>query len=617
MPRPEERDFAGFRIVRPLELGAGASVWEAEDPESGERVAVETLAGEASRDEFVTEWFTEVWDLVGELDVSGIVGVVETGEQDGVPFAVRVPAGETTLAERLERGGPLSSGAALQVLGEIGEALERAHDAGVVHGALEPSCVVFDEHARAHLAGFGRAEGDRREDVVALGSLLLAMLGDPPEEPEGSDPAESAEPAEAEAEEPDAGSAESAEAEADEGSDPEEGLDEPSPPTRWELDSAEVLRDVGRAGAAGEFARAADLIAAARAARPPKRNGSPGSGGGLRNLWLALAAVAVAILIVVLFLSGGDDDGPSSTAAATTAGASTTPSTPSSGPARPIPVRGYPVGVATSEGVVYAVTRDGASLDGFDEETGERVLGPVSLGIEAEDLTVSDGVAWITGVNGKPSGMLARVDLSAETPLATVTEIGGEPGPIVAAADAIWVVDEGQRRLLRFPTSELTRGTEPEVTDLEAQKPNGIASGAAALWVSDGDGGVVRVDPADPGEQKAFDVEGSPSNVLVAAGMVWVTDSTNGSVVGIDPDDGETQELAVGGEPVDLAADAEHLWAANADRYVTTIDLSAGTIELIDLSGAGGTPQAIAAGGQVWVTTGSGNTLVAIAPAAD
>ena len=61
-----------------------------------------------------------------------------------------------------------------------------------------------------------------------------------------------------------------------------------------------------------------------------------------------------------------------------------------------MPVRGFPIGVAAQDGVVYAATREGASLDGFDEETGARVLGPVELPGDARDVTVVNGVAWAT-----------------------------------------------------------------------------------------------------------------------------------------------------------------------------------------------------------------------------
>lgn len=580
MSRAEERDFAGYRIVRPLELGERASVWEAEDADSGARVAIETLAGEAARDEHVAEWFSEAWELVGELDEAAVVSVLSIGEQDGVPFAVRTPAGEVTLAERLERGGPLSAGAALQVLGEVGGALEAVHQAGVVHGALMPACVALDEHGRSHLAGFGRREGDRREDVRALGALLLAMLGAP-----GSTAA-NGEVATEDAEAP--------------------------PASRWELERAEALRAVGAAGAAGEYGRAAELVAAARAARPESSTDRDGR-AWIRPALLVAAAVAVIALIVILLAGGGGDesaDGAGSRTAATTDASLPTPAT---GPARPIPVRGFPVAVAVSDGVVYAVTRDGGSLDGFDEATGERVLGPVALGGAATDLILLDGVAWITEAD---EGAVARVDPVAEQPAATAIPTGGEPGPLVAAAGSIWVVDAAGRRLLRLPP-DATAATEPEAFDLDAADPDAIAFGRGSLWVGDGGGRVLRIDPDDPAEQRAFDVGGGPAAVTVAAGSVWVADADRGSVLALDPDSGATRiELAVGGEPADLAADREHLWAANADGFVTTIGLSSGAIEQIDLSGAGGRPWSIAVGEQVWVATGAGNSLVAIAAGA-
>lgn len=608
MPRPEERDFAGFRIVRPLELGERASVWEAEDPDGGEPVAIETLAGDASRDEDVTEWFTEAWELVSELDHRGIVSVLLIDEQDDVPFAVRTPAGELTLADRLEQGGPLASGAALQVLTEVGEALEAAHEAGVVHGALEPECVALDVHARAHLAGFGRREGDRREDVRALGSLLVEMLGDPPEEAvEDEDAPDDVQP---DAEDESQGEADGAGD--DEADEPEP---EPEVPSRWEAERAEVLREVGRAGADGQYARAADLVAAARAARPAREDVTSGDGGGHGRIVAWVLAAVVAVILLIVLLSGGDDDESGASQGATdqttTSAVDTAAPPPATGPSRPVPVRGFPVGVSARDGVVYAVTRDGGSLDGFDEETGTRVLGPVQLAGEAHDVTVVDGVAWVTT---GPEGALSRIDLALDDPAPTTLAAGSDPGPVIGALGSIWVVDRGEAKLLRFP-QELTEDTTPETFGLEASKPVSIAFGQDALWVADAGGKVLRIDPADPSKQRSYDVGGRPGSVLVVGDAVWVTDEADGAVVQLDPETGKTLSIPVGGEPTDLAADPERLWVANADGYVTAIIFATGATELVDLSGAGGSPQSIAVGQQVWVTTGSGNTLVAIAPA--
>lgn len=564
-----------MRIVRPLELGEHASVWEAEDPDTGERVAIETLAGDAAGDEFVSEWFTEAWELAADIEDRGIVDVLRVGEQDGVPFAVRTPAGELNLAERLENAGPLAPGAALQVLTEVGGALGVAHDAGVVHGALEPVSVVLDEQGRAYLGGFGRREGDRREDVRALGELLVEMLGEPAGAP---------------------------------GPDDDEIL------SAHELAHAELLREVGRAGAEGGFSHPPELIAAARSARPGRTGGAQ-SGGGPSRLVVALCAVAAVVTIVFLLSLGGDDeqDDSSTSSQTTPAEATTSPdAAPATGPSRPVPVRGFPAGAAASDGVVYAVTRDGGSLDGFDEATGERVLGPVDIGPGGQDVTVVDGVAWVTQPD---EGTLAGIDLSAEEPIATSIAAGTDPGPVVGAAGSIWVVDREGGQLLRFP-QKLAEGTKPGVTELDARSPVDMAFGQGALWVSDADGKVLRVDPEDPSQQDLIEVGGKPASIFVTDdGGVWIADEADGAVNRLDPGSGKTIPFPVGGEPRDLAADPDHLYVANSDGYVTSILLGTGATEQVDLSGAGGSPQGIAVGQQVWVTTGSGNTLVAIGPA--
>ncbi|MEO7198020.1 MAG: hypothetical protein ABIZ50_06065, partial [Solirubrobacterales bacterium] len=139
------RDFAGYRISRPLELGDRASVWEATDLESGRDVTIETLAGEAASDTDVCEWFSEAWRAVASLEHSRIVRVEKVDEQEGVPFAVRTPAGGLTLAKRLAVRGPLEPEDAVTLLAQIGGALDAAHKAGIVHGTLGPECVLVED----------------------------------------------------------------------------------------------------------------------------------------------------------------------------------------------------------------------------------------------------------------------------------------------------------------------------------------------------------------------------------------------------------------------------------------------------------------------------------------
>ena len=291
-------------------------MWEAEDPETGEPVAIETLAGEAARDEDVSEWFTEAWELAaGSRGPRG--GPRPGGRRaGGVPFAVRTPAGEMTLADRLEEAEARSSpGAALQVLSESPKRSIRARG-GVVHGDLGPAAVVLDEQGRAYLAGFGRREGDRREDIRFLGELLAEMLGAVPEETEPKaemDRRRSEPDDEARGGEPEDGQDEDEKAkrptvDGEERTEAEED-DPPEVVSEYELALAEVLREVGQAGADGEFSRASELVAEAKAARPESTPGPARRRRRGRNkLVIAAAAIVVVVIVLLLLGSGGDEE---------------------------------------------------------------------------------------------------------------------------------------------------------------------------------------------------------------------------------------------------------------------------------------------------------------------
>lgn len=624
------RDFAGYRIVRPLELSDRASVWEAEDLESGRAVAIETLAGAAAKDPDVREWFAEAWEAVAEVDDPHLVEVEALGDEEGVPFAARTPAAGATLAKRLSVGGPLDPGAAVELVGQIGGALDAAHEAGVVHGTLGPASVVVVEDgggASTYLTGFGRAEGDRREDVRDLGSILAAMLGpshgDGPARgvaDEGAGPGE--EEVRAEGEEAGSGDGDGQLYEDDEQlyEDDDRLREGDDGRLLEEADGGDVaverrigaLDQVVATSQAGGYRSAAELVAAAEAAAEASAE-QDGAGARPRRSWrpaLALMALAAIAAIVVIAVSGGDGSGDETTGGGDQVAQSTSGEDRGSTSAEPdraeslapIDVPGFPIGVSAREGVVYVVTRSGV-LSGFDESDGKPAAGPVDLSIGASDVTIVDGVAW---VSLPEAGGLARVDLDASNPSPRLIETGAGPAGLVGVQGSIWVADNGSGELSQVPQTGSGESKEVPL----ASGPNGITFGLGSLWVT-GPGTVTEVDPDAPEKQTSFDVGGDASGVLTADDQVWVASSADGTVTALDPKSGETKSFEVGGAPGDIAADPDRLWVANGAGYVSTIEFGSGAVGRYDLP-AEETPQEVAVGERVWVTTGRGNSLIAV-----
>lgn len=90
-----------------------------------------------------------------------LTGIIDAGEvDDRVYVATDLTAGPT-LDEYLRHHGPLAAGAAVALLRQIAEGLDRAHEVGVVHGAISPRTILIDQHAAgvgapaAILTGFG------------------------------------------------------------------------------------------------------------------------------------------------------------------------------------------------------------------------------------------------------------------------------------------------------------------------------------------------------------------------------------------------------------------------------------------------------------------------------
>jgi hypothetical protein len=109
---------------------------------------------------------------------SNVVAVYSAGASPhGEYVAMQLVPGGRTLADRLGRS-PIRSRDARTLLGDVGAALDAAHAAGVVHGAVAANEVLIDPAGRALLSGF-RGEGDATSDRVAFAELVRRCGGRP------------------------------------------------------------------------------------------------------------------------------------------------------------------------------------------------------------------------------------------------------------------------------------------------------------------------------------------------------------------------------------------------------------------------------------------------------
>ena len=186
-----------YRIERELGRGGMGVVYLAEDSNTGRQIALKTtsVAGlgavEKSRNQRRQRFVREVQALT-QVNHDNVVHVIDAGEADDPDlgwllfYSMEYVEGET-LAQLVQRRGPLDPGAAAAVCMQVAAGLGAAHERGIVHRDVKPANIFISLDSHALIGDFGicKIEGStqitRRDQLVGTPNYLAPeqILGDP------------------------------------------------------------------------------------------------------------------------------------------------------------------------------------------------------------------------------------------------------------------------------------------------------------------------------------------------------------------------------------------------------------------------------------------------------
>ncbi len=163
-----------YHVVRHIANGGMASVWEAQDNVLGRSVAVKLLAEHLTADAAAARRFErEARAAAGLSGHPNVVTIYDFGEHDGRSFLVMELMRGGSIADLLRDGVRLKRENVVRWLGEAADALDAAHDAGVVHRDVKPGNMLLDERGRLGLADFGIARlATEDQQFTATGTIL-------------------------------------------------------------------------------------------------------------------------------------------------------------------------------------------------------------------------------------------------------------------------------------------------------------------------------------------------------------------------------------------------------------------------------------------------------------
>ncbi len=156
-PGLEGRRIGTFEILAPLGRGGMGEVWRARDTKLRREVAVKTLPEEFANDEERLARFEREATLLAALNHPNIAAIYGLEESDGTRFLVLELVEGETLADRLRRG-PVPVEESLELALQIAEALEAAHQKGVIHRDLKPANIKVTPEGNVKVLDFGLAK---------------------------------------------------------------------------------------------------------------------------------------------------------------------------------------------------------------------------------------------------------------------------------------------------------------------------------------------------------------------------------------------------------------------------------------------------------------------------
>src|SRR5580765_1733221 len=165
--------FGGrYEILQVLGEGGMGTVYKARDREVQHLVALKLIRPEMASHPVILARFRQELLTARQVTHRNVIRIYDMAEADGTKYITMELVEGDDLRKLLHEGGKLPSEKAVEIVRQICQALEAAHNAGVIHRDLKPQNIMQEKNGRILVMDFGLARSLESDGMTQSGTLL-------------------------------------------------------------------------------------------------------------------------------------------------------------------------------------------------------------------------------------------------------------------------------------------------------------------------------------------------------------------------------------------------------------------------------------------------------------
>ncbi|HBT46969.1 MAG TPA: Stk1 family PASTA domain-containing Ser/Thr kinase [Peptococcaceae bacterium] len=174
-----------YEIKEALGGGGMALVYRGQDRLLNRSVTIKILREQFASDHNFVARFQQEAQAVARLSHPNVVSIYDVGQEEGLHYLVMEYVEGNSLKEVIDGKAPLPFREAVDIAVQICEALEHAHENGVIHRDIKPHNILITKQGRVKVTDFGIAQAVSEATMPYTGTLMGSVHYLAPEQARG------------------------------------------------------------------------------------------------------------------------------------------------------------------------------------------------------------------------------------------------------------------------------------------------------------------------------------------------------------------------------------------------------------------------------------------------